>query len=797
MRHTIALIALVSFSMAQWIETTIPLPDSLPGLSGLTVMHYHSANHTLYVGGNAGLIAVDAATHQKTAGCDLPGTPYFICGSETSSKLYCASSYQRTVVWVVDCATNSLRTTVTVDSFLGDMCYAAAENKVYVACPKAGVVDVIDCSTDTVVARIGSLAGASAVCYNPALNRVYLTESASDEVAVIDCAADTVVRRIGVRGVEPSDICFDSVTNCVYTANSQSRTVSVIDCAGDSVARVILVGRDPGNLLVGSHGKVYCSVDDSTLTVIHDGETRAISMGQDPYWPELGYDPANDKVYWSGGDYYSDIVVVDGDGDSVTSRIGPGTVGAGPRTLCYDPVGNGTFAASKAGARANFIDGATNQVTGMVWLGVVRPGVLRYNPLNNHVYCLEEGWNRAENCLMVIDGDSNRVLKLLPAGGSCDSMLWNPVNNKLYISNSGDNTVSIVDCTSDSMVATISTQGGWPNASCCSDDGKVYVCNAGYGVTVIDPVGDSVCKVIEVGGSPWGICYDQTDNKVYIGMWDDGDSVKVISVDSDSVVATVAMPSGLHYQLVTWNRNHDKVYVTSSDDGKVVVIDCAADTVLRTIVTTSSGFRLAYGDSINDRVYLADADGTTLRILDAKTDSMYKSLNAGSVGAMADNGLPGANHRLYSTGHYLSTEVAVVGGEADSVLRRITVAEEPFALAWNPVRSWMYVSNASSSSVTVLRDTLPVGIKESFRSRMASARPAPTVVRGVLFLEEATSRKPRAASLMDVSGRKVLDLRPGANDVRALAPGVYFVRQQDSRGQGFDDSRVAKVIVTR
>jgi hypothetical protein len=32
--------------------------------------------------------------------------------------------------------------------------------------------------------------------------------------------------------------------------------------------------------------------------------------------------------------------------------------------------------------------------------------------------------------------------------------------------------------------------------------------------------------------------------------------------------------------------------------------------------------------------------------------------------------------------------------------------------------------------------------------------------------------------------------------VRALAPGVYFIRQQDSRGQGFDDSRVTKLVVT-
>ncbi|MFO7675597.1 MAG: T9SS type A sorting domain-containing protein [bacterium] len=36
------------------------------------------------------------------------------------------------------------------------------------------------------------------------------------------------------------------------------------------------------------------------------------------------------------------------------------------------------------------------------------------------------------------------------------------------------------------------------------------------------------------------------------------------------------------------------------------------------------------------------------------------------------------------------------------------------------------------------------------------------------------------AALLDASGRKVMELQPGDNDVRHLAPGVYFVRRQDT-----------------
>jgi len=70
-------------------------------------------------------------------------------------------------------------------------------------------------------------------------------------------------------------------------------------------------------------------------------------------------------------------------------------------------------------------------------------------------------------------------------------------------------------------------------------------------------------------------------------------------------------------------------------------------------------------------------------------------------------------------------------------------------------------------------------------------------LRGVLFLpgDRGAGTGDRSA-LMDVSGRKVLDLHAGANDVRALAPGVYFVRSEPS-AENRRPSAVTKVVVTR
>jgi len=88
----------------------------------------------------------------------------------------------------------------------------------------------------------------------------------------------------------------------------------------------------------------------------------------------------------------------------------------------------------------------------------------------------------------------------------------------------------------------------------------------------------------------------------------------------------------------------------------------------------------------------------------------------------------------------------------------------------------------------------PGGIEEG-QQPMYGSRSAATVVRDVLWLASASGLKPQAASLLDISGRKVMELCPGTNDVRALAPGAYFV-MGEGRGAGAS-SVTRKVVVQR
>jgi hypothetical protein len=102
----------------------------------------------------------------------------------------------------------------------------------------------------------------------------------------------------------------------------------------------------------------------------------------------------------------------------------------------------------------------------------------------------------------------------------------------------------------------------------------------------------------------------------------------------------------------------------------------------------------------------------------------------------------------------------------------------------------------------------PAAIAEQPVQQPIGMQPSATVVRGVLVLGgngDSPSGRVDArysphfpvmsrAALLDISGREVMELRSGANDVRALAPGVYFVREVQAHAQAHT---VRKVVVTR
>ncbi len=130
---------------------------------------------------------------------------------------------------------------------------------------------------------------------------------------------------------------------------------------------------------------------------------------------------------------------------------------------------------------------------------------------------------------------------------------------------------------------------------------------------------------------------------------------------------------------------------------------------------------------------------------------------------------------------------------------------------WNGISTWIGFCRADNTGAVVLCNIGAVhgsilsvigpalldwaaGVEDYAQSRAVSSKPTATLVRNVLFVPEASSYNLQAASLLDIDGRSVVDLHPGANDVSGLAPGVYFTRTARARAQA---QAIHKVVVAR
>jgi hypothetical protein len=149
------------------------------------------------------------------------------------------------------------------------------------------------------------------------------------------------------------------------------------------------------------------------------------------------------------------------------------------------------------------------------------------------------------------------------------------------------------------------------------------------------------------------------------------------------------------------------------------------------------------------------------------------------------------NNKLYCA-HYTYGYVTVIDCASDRVIKTIHLTgetPEPCAFTWNPVQNRIYVADKEQGKVAVLRDSM-TGVEEGRPPSVPgpASYVGPTVVRNVLHLLEASGLEPQAASLLDIAGRAVLSLKPGANDVRHLPAGAYFIRF--TRNGPFSTSRL-------
>jgi YVTN family beta-propeller protein len=786
-----ALVVVVSIGFGQWLEKVMYLPDSAGGVLSPQTVACNPVGTRVYVGGTSrGVSVLDAASGQRLYRIET--------GPDVSAVLY-----------------------------------VPIRNKVYVASRGVDTVYVADGATGRVSGAIPVGRGPAALAGLPSGERLYVacagTSSTPDSrVYEIDCSTDAV-RAIHVVGSHPIALSYDPANNFLYSTNSMSNTVSAIDCSSGIDTIEIPVGSGPAALACNpGNNKVYCAnADDSTVSII-DGSSNQVRAtvvtGRRPR--AVCYDSAENTVFCANG-FGRTISVIDGASDQVTATI---PLSRGPLKLDLDVDSNRIYCIT--GNHVVTIDAQSNQVVDSLFLGAGLSAVCFARQSRRLLAA-----NTDLSAVALIDVDSNRLQGWTRVGIEPDMLLADQSGTRLYAFGGvypyDSVNVSAIDPQRCIVTTCFEIQSdGHPRSGCHdSADDKVYLAGPAAKVGIIDAEGDSVLGYVSVPDAVFDLAYAPAFDKVYVGGGYDSGFIAAIDGRGDTLVASLPITGGGGIVSICHDPTRGAIYGFGNKRADCAWVDCQADTIVLQFASGAASGGSLY-NPISDKLYNLDRGFGEMVVIDAATHTIVAELPIGN--GAGEITLNTVNNKVYNTGLY---ELDVVDGAGDSLVARLSFSPYHRYLAYDPDDNIVYfdhdsgdvnaiefldgatdsvvgnilvpgdlsdmiavpqadrvfVADNNNSCLYVIGTGHTTVIEGPLSGAHRAAREA-TVVNGVLFLPEADGSKTQATALLDISGRKVMDMQAGANDVRALTPGVYFIREAGAQAPA---QAVRRVVITK
>lgn len=343
------------------------------------------------------------------------------------------------------------------------------------------------------------------------------------------------------------------------------------------------------------------------------------------------------------------------------------------------------------------------------------PNAIAVNEQTNKIYVSNYGSHN----VTVIDGTTNAVLATIPVGDSPAAMAIDSSTHTVYVANSFDGSVSVIDGETDKLTTTIPVSGFPTKLAVDSSAHTVYVAHySDDTVKLIDGVTQSVTATVSISGTINAIAVNDATNKAYVASSDG--SVTIIGANRQKTVVNV----GNKPVAIGINKMTKQIYVAidKSGNGEVKVIDSDTDEVTATLTAGSGPTAVAVNEQTNT-VYVTNQGSASLTVIDGATNTATVSLALGSgpVAAAVD-----ADANIVYIAHNSSYSMSVVDG-ATLEVGTVDTESASQVIAVNALTHKVYVLNASGRKVAVFytqEDKIPPAV--SF-GKNGSSVPAPFV----------------------------------------------------------------------
>jgi YVTN family beta-propeller protein len=298
----------------------------------------------------------------------------------------------------------------------------------------------------------------------------------------------------------------------------------------------------------------------------------------------------------------------------------------------------------------------------------------------------------------------------IPVGRSPHYVAVSPSGDRLYVTNFGSETVSVIDTNTLMVIRSPITFGSGPLGVAVTPNGaRVYVSNhMSDNVSVIDTATNAVVATIPVGLGPYGVAATPNGAQVYVANLD-SDDVSVIDTATNAVVRTIPAPAQPNVLAVT--PDGGRVYVAhffGGPLGGLSMIDTATNMVTTIPVgsgpdhTGNTGIAVAPNGG---QVYLANTNITEpVSVIATASNSVVATIPGVRPQEVAID--PNGKH-LYVTNSDLqggspdANTVSVIDTTSNAVVATLYPGgERPHGLAATATN--VYVAHVGSAFVSVI-----------------------------------------------------------------------------------------------
>jgi YVTN family beta-propeller protein len=288
--------------------------------------------------------------------------------------------------------------------------------------------------------------------------------------------------------------------------------------------------------------------------------------------------------------------------------------------------------------------------------------------------------NTADNTVSIVDVPSGTVIGAVPVDSEPQGVAVAPDGTTAYVTNLFGDDISVIDAAQfpQRVVATIAS-GTFPPGVAIAADGSAGYFTNGLATTprvsAFSTATNAITANIGLPGTPSGVAVSPDGKHVYAASGTTTGIVSVISTATNAITASIPVSGSPDSIAVT--PDGSKAYVTHFlSSGLVSVINLATNTVAGTIAVGDNPVGIAVSPD-GTRAYVANSNDNDVSVIDTAADSVTATIPVGQGPFGVSVSANGAS--VYAANKTDNT-LSQIDAASQTVVATINVGSAPAAL---------------------------------------------------------------------------------------------------------------------